>query len=62
LRARAAQDERPFFAISAVAGKGVRELLIAIARELDQIRADVTSHQSHQAGESLLVGSGPSRY
>jgi GTP-binding protein len=62
LRERAAQDERPFFAISAVASTGVRELLIAIARELDQIRADMTSHQSHQTSESLLVGSGPSRF
>ena len=62
LRERAAQDERPFFAISAVAGTGVRELLIAMARELDQIRADVASHQSRQTSESLLVGSGPSRF
>jgi GTPase len=61
LRERAAADDRPFFAISAVAGTGVRELLTAIARELDQIRAAVTDHSSHQA-ESLLVGSGPSRF
>ena len=62
LRVRAALDERPFFAISAVAGTGVRELLTAIARELDQIRAAVTRQQSHQSGESLLVGSGSSRF
>jgi GTP-binding protein len=62
LRVRAALDERPFFAISAVAGTGVRELLAAIARELDQIRAGVTSQQSHESGESLLVGTGSSRF
>jgi GTP-binding protein len=62
LRERAAADERPFFAISAVAGTGVRELLIAIARELDQMRADVTDHQAHRTGEPLLVGGGPSRF
>jgi GTP-binding protein len=62
LRERAARDERPFFAISAVAGMGVRELLTAIARELDQLRADVTDHQAHQPSEPLLVGSGPSRF
>src|SRR2546430_3286860 len=38
LRGRAQQEGRPFFAISAVAGTGVRELLVAIARELDQLR------------------------
>jgi GTP-binding protein len=62
LREHAAHDERPFFAISAVAGTGVRELLTAIARELDQIREKATSHQSHRSGESLLVGSGSSRF
>jgi len=62
LRRRAATDERPFFAISAVAGTGVRELLTAVARELDQIRDRVTGHQSQQTRESVLVGSGPSRF
>ena len=62
LRERAATDERPFFSISAVTGMGVRELLTAIARELDQLRADVTDHQAHQSSEPLLVGSGPSRF
>jgi GTP-binding protein len=61
LRARAAADERPFFAISAVAGTGVRELLTAIARELDQSRAEVADLRN-QTGESLLIGSGPSRF
>jgi GTP-binding protein len=62
LRERAAADERPFFAVSAVAGTGVRELLIAIARELDQMRADGTDHQAHRTSEPLLVGGGPSRF
>ena len=62
LRERAAADQRPFFAISAVANMGVRELLIAIARELDQIRADAPDHQALQSGEPLLVGSGPARF
>ncbi|HKP35926.1 MAG TPA: GTPase ObgE [Pyrinomonadaceae bacterium] len=62
LRDRAARDERAFFAISAVAGTGVRELLRAIARELDQIRASGADHPGHQPSESLLVGSGPSRF
>jgi GTP-binding protein len=62
LRERAAADERPFFAISAVAGTGVRELLIAIAREVDRMRADVADRQVQKTSEPLLVGSGPSRF
>ncbi|MGZ8844780.1 MAG: GTPase ObgE [Pyrinomonadaceae bacterium] len=62
LRQRAEIDERPFFAISAVTGAGVRDLLAAIARELDQMRADVANHSAHTTGESLVMGSGPSRF
>jgi GTP-binding protein len=62
LRERAAKDGRPFFAISAVAGTGVRDLLNAIARELDQLRADGNSHGTLRADESLLVGSGATRF
>jgi len=62
LRERAARDQRPFFAISAVAGTGVRELLMAIARELDQMRAGAADDRAHQTSEFLLVGSGPSRF
>src|SRR5918992_827673 len=43
LRERAAQDGRPFFAISAVAGTGVRELLTAIARVIEEMRANVNT-------------------
>lgn len=62
LRERAEADERPFFAISAVAGTGVRELLAAIAREVDQSRAEVAAAHRDAPSESLLMGSGPSRF
>ena len=61
LRERAQQDGRLFFAISAVAGTGVRGLLNAIARQLDEMRMNVDSHQSSRVDESLLVGSGSTR-
>ena len=57
LRERAAQDGRPFFAISAVAGTGVRELLAAMAREIEEMRSNVNTGGSYHADESLLVGS-----
>lgn len=62
LRERAQQDGRPFFAISAVTGTGVRELLQAVARELEELRANVNSGASSNAEESLLVGSGATRF
>jgi GTP-binding protein len=62
LRERAEQDGHPFFAISAVANKGVRELLHAIARELDELRANESAQATTQVGESLLVGSGATRF
>jgi GTP-binding protein len=62
LRERAAQDGRPFFAISAVAGTGVRELLTAIAREIEEMRAHVNTDRSYQADESLLVGISATRF
>lgn len=62
LRERAEQDGRPFFAISAVAGTGVRELLTAIARELEEMRANVNTERSHHGEESLLVGSSATRF
>jgi len=61
LRERAEQDGRLFFAISAVANKGVRELLQAIARELDELRTNVSAQATTHDGESLLVGSGAIR-
>jgi GTP-binding protein len=57
LRERAEKEGRRLFAISAVANKGVRELLQAIARELDKLRTNVSAQETPE-GESLLVGSG----
>ncbi|HXT62459.1 MAG TPA: GTPase ObgE [Pyrinomonadaceae bacterium] len=62
LREQAEKDGHPFFAISAVANKGVRELLVAIARELDQLRMHASTHAPAREGESLLVGSGATRF
>src|SRR5688500_10548156 len=62
LRERAKQDGRPLFAISAVAGTGVRELLMAIARELEEMRANVNTDRPYQADESLLVSSSATRF
>ena len=62
LRERAQLDGRPFFAISAVAGTGVRELLRAIALEVDQPRANVSSRDPDRTDELSLVGSGSSRF
>jgi GTP-binding protein len=62
LRERAKQDGRPFFAISAVAGTGVRELLTAISREIEEMRANVNTEGSYHGEESLLVGSSATRF
>jgi GTP-binding protein len=62
LRDRAERDGRPFFAISAVANKGVRELLQALARQLDGLRVNVSTSTTAHEGESLLVGSGATRF
>ena len=61
LHERAEQDGRTFYPISAVTGTGVRELLIAIARELDERRANAISDKSLR-DESLLVGSRSARF
>lgn len=62
LQERAESDGRRFFAISAVANKGVRELIQSIARELNALRTDANTNGSESEGESLLVGSGATRY
>jgi GTPase len=41
LRQRAAEDGREFHAISAAANRGVRELVLAVARKLDELSAEV---------------------
>lgn len=61
LRERARDDKRPFFAVSAVTGAGVRELTTEIARELEHIKAD-PNRQSPETVAPLLVGSGDSRF
>ena len=53
LRARAQQDGREFFAISAVTGSGVRELIRAVGREVEEHRA----LRLPRSGEELLSGS-----
>src|SRR5687767_4394036 len=62
LRERAAQDGRPFFAISAVAGTGVRELLRAVALVLAAMRGDTTHFRVNQTGEALPIGGGTGRF
>ena len=62
LRERSEQDGRPCFAISAVAGTGVRELLTAIAREIEEMRANVNSGGSYHGEESLLVSGSATRF
>ena len=56
LRARAAQDGRKFFAISAVTGAGVRELIRAVANEVERHRKEILPRQA--ASDDLLVGNG----
>jgi GTP-binding protein len=58
LRARAREDEKPFYAISSVTGAGVRELINEIARELEKIREDSAKLRTRPADETWLVGSG----
>jgi len=58
LRARAHEDEKPFFAISSVTGAGVRELINEVARELEKIREDSAKLRTRPADETWLVGSG----
>ena len=51
----AARDARQFFAISSVTGQGVRELIRAVAKEVERYRA---SKLPYRAGDDLLVSSG----
>ena len=62
LRACAANDERPFFAISSVSGAGVRELLQAVALELDRSQQNSGLSNAGEETDSLLVGSGSPRF
>jgi GTPase len=58
LKDRAEKDGRRFFAISSVTGAGVRELIRAVAREVEQHRTHKLPGQAQSAGDELLVGSG----
>jgi GTP-binding protein len=54
LRARAGQDGRPFRAISSATREGVRELVNAVARALDEIGAS-SDHESSEMREARVV-------
>ena len=56
LRARAEKDGRQFFAISAVTGDGVRELIQAVAREVERHRQEALPRHN-PSDELLVVGS-----
>ena len=62
LKECAGRDARPFFAISSVTGMGLRELITAIGRELDQIRGSSMKGQTREPDEQVLLGSGNSRF
>ena len=51
----AVRDARQFFAISSVTGQGVRELIQAVAKEVERHRA---SKLPYRAKDDLLVSSG----
>ena len=56
LRARAARDGRQFFAISAVTGEGVRELIQAVAQQVEHHRKERLARPA--PSDELLVGTG----
>jgi GTP-binding protein len=55
LRARAEKNGRRFFAISAVTGAGVRELIQAVAQEVERHRQEALPR--HNRSDEILVGS-----
>ena len=57
LRTRATQDGREFFAISSVTGAGVRELITAVGRKVEQLRGPLPPRQAAQTDDLVLVGS-----
>jgi len=52
LRARAAKDERKFFAISSVTGAGVRELIRAVGNEVEHHRR----HKLPRVRDDMMIG------
>src|SRR5262249_34147960 len=57
LRERVNSDGRKFFAISSATGAGVRELISAVAREIDKQRELAAGTQSQVADGSLMISS-----
>src|SRR2546426_12690354 len=57
LRARAREDEKPFYAISSVTGAGVRELINEIARALEERREDSVELRTRTADDTWRGGS-----
>jgi GTPase involved in cell partitioning and DNA repair len=55
LRAQAEKDGRQFFAISAVTGDGVRDLIQAVAKQVEVHRRERLPRQT--SSDELLVGS-----
>jgi GTP-binding protein len=55
LRARAAEDGKPFHAISAATGEGVRELVQAMARSLEEINAHAATIRVLDDDDARLV-------
>jgi GTP-binding protein len=56
LRAQAEKDGRPFFAISAVTGEGVRELIRTVASQVERHRKESLPRRG--APDEMLVGTG----
>jgi len=57
LKDRAMSDGRPFFPISSVTGEGVRELIRAVANQVEQHRKEKLPRAIATTGDELLVGS-----
>jgi GTP-binding protein len=50
LRRRAAEDRRPFYEISSATNRGVRELVMGVARMLDEMNADSSASRTEELG------------
>jgi len=61
LRQQALNDDRKFFAISSVTGEGVKELITAVGREVEELRAHAAAHVSLEPDDLQMVGGGNSR-
>lgn len=61
LRQQALKDERKFFAISSVTGEGVKELITAVGREVEELRAQAAANVSLESDDLQMVGGGNSR-